>query len=140
MYCPGELLKLPSLGEFKQRWVQVTGGIPTLVTVRKNASGWYFLAFKVEEDVQALPEKPNRIGVDIGLKDLAFTIERGRIGNPRTQWHPGHAQRALSQAKKRSGNWEPRPRRKVPTCTLGCRTCASICCTSPAPNWSKTPG
>jgi putative transposase len=37
----------------------------------------------VEEEVQALPEKPNGIGVDIGLKDLAVTSEGDRIGNPR---------------------------------------------------------
>ena len=74
------------------------------------------MAFMVEEEVQALPEKPNGIGVDIGLKDLAVTREGERIGNPRPLHRVlrrlKHAQRVLSRRKKGSGNWH-RQRRRV---------------------------
>lgn len=76
----------------------------------------YFVAFLVEEEVQALPETPNGIGVDIGLKDLAVTSEGERIGNPRplyrAQRRLKRAQRILSRRKKGSANWH-RQRREV---------------------------
>ncbi len=39
MYRPEELLKLPKLGELDVRWSRRQGGIPKLVTVRKDAAG-----------------------------------------------------------------------------------------------------
>jgi hypothetical protein len=116
MFRPEELLKVPKLGELDVRWSPRQGGIPKLVTVRKDAAKGYFVGFMVAEQVHALPEKPNGIGVDIGLKDLVGTSDGERIGNPkalcRGQRCLKHVQRILSGRKKGSGNWH-RHRRKV---------------------------
>ena len=122
MYRPEELLNLPKLGELDVRWSRRQGGIPKLVTVRMVAARRYFVAFMVEEEDQAVPEQPNRIGVDIGLKELVVMSDGERIGNPkalyRAQGRLKHPQRILPRRKKGSGNWH-RQRRKVARARLG---------------------
>jgi putative transposase len=116
MYRPGELLRLPKLGAVKLRWSRQPAGIPKMVTVSRDAAGRYFVAFMVEEEVQSLPRKPNGIGVDLGVKDLAVTSAGERIGNARPLRRVlrrlKQAQRVLSRRRKGSGNWH-RQRRRI---------------------------
>jgi putative transposase len=100
----------------KLRWSRQPAGIPKMVTVSRDAAGRYFVAFMVEEEVQSLPRKPNGIGVDLGVKDLAVTSAGERIGNARPLRRVlrrlKQAQRVLSRRRKGSGNWH-RQRRRI---------------------------
>ncbi|TVQ94642.1 MAG: transposase [Chromatiaceae bacterium] len=117
LYRPGELLKVPKLGALKVRWSRVPAGIPKLVTISRDAAGRYFAAFMVEEEVQPLPEKPNGVGVDLGVKDLAITSDGARFGNARPLQRLlrrlKHAQRVLSRRRKGSGNWHRQRQRSA---------------------------
>jgi putative transposase len=113
-FRPGELLRLPKLGALKVRWPRERSGkaklegIPKMVTLSRDAAGRYFVAFMVEEPVQRLPEKPNGIGVDLGVKDLAITSEGEKLGDlrplKRLRRRLKRAQRVLSRRRKGSAN------------------------------------
>ncbi|OAN16263.1 IS200/IS605 family element RNA-guided endonuclease TnpB [Exiguobacterium undae] len=65
-------LKLPKL-----KWVrfahskQVTGRILN-ATIRRNASGKYFVSLLVEQEIHELPKIGSSVGVDVGLKNFAI--------------------------------------------------------------------
>lgn len=67
----GSKLKLPRL-----KWVrfansrQVVGRILN-ATIRRNASGKYFVSLLVEQEIHELPKTGSSIGVDVGLKHFA---------------------------------------------------------------------
>ena len=67
----GNKLKLPRL-----KWVrfansrQVVGRILN-ATIRRNASGKYFVSLLVEQEIHELPKTGSSIGVDVGLKHFA---------------------------------------------------------------------
>ncbi|MDI3236129.1 IS200/IS605 family element RNA-guided endonuclease TnpB [Exiguobacterium antarcticum] len=68
----GSKLKLPKL-----KWVsfansrQVVGRILN-ATIRRNASGKYFVSLLVEQEIHELPKTGSSIGVDVGLKNFAI--------------------------------------------------------------------
>lgn len=68
----GNMLKLPRL-----KWVrfansrQVVGRILN-ATIRRNASGKYFVSLLVEQEIHELPKTGSSIGVDVGLKHFAI--------------------------------------------------------------------
>ncbi|WP_404277043.1 IS200/IS605 family element RNA-guided endonuclease TnpB [Exiguobacterium undae] len=65
-------LKLPKL-----KWVrfayskQVTGRILN-ATIRRNASGKYFVSLLVEQEINELPKNGSSVGVDVGLTNFAI--------------------------------------------------------------------
>ena len=65
-------LKLPKL-----KWVrfahskQVEGRILN-ATIRRNASGKYFVSLLVEQEIHELPKTGSSVGVDVGLKNFAI--------------------------------------------------------------------
>ncbi|TCI41979.1 transposase [Exiguobacterium sp. SH3S2] len=68
----GNRLKLPKL-----KWVRfansrrVEGRILS-ATIRRNATGKYFVSLKVEQDIEPLPQTGSSVGVDVGLKHFAI--------------------------------------------------------------------
>ena len=68
-------LKLPKL-----KWVrfahskQVTGRILN-ATIRRNASGKYFVSLLVEQEIHELPKTGSSNGVDVGL-ELCYPVRR----------------------------------------------------------------
>ncbi|TCI56020.1 MULTISPECIES: IS200/IS605 family element RNA-guided endonuclease TnpB [unclassified Exiguobacterium] len=68
----GERLKLPKL-----KWVRfansrrVEGRILS-ATIRRNATGKYFVSLKVEQEIEELPKTGSSVGVDVGLKHFAI--------------------------------------------------------------------
>ncbi|RDB32902.1 IS200/IS605 family element RNA-guided endonuclease TnpB [Exiguobacterium sp. RIT594] len=68
----GNKLKLPKL-----KWVrfansrQITGRILN-ATIRRNASGKYFVSLLVEQEIHELPKTGSSVGVDVGLKNFAI--------------------------------------------------------------------
>lgn len=115
-YRAGELLKLPGLGVLDIRWSRVPGGVPKMVTVRRDAAGRYFVAFMVEEQITQYPACAKGVGVDLGVKDVVITSAGEKSGNPRhlrrykrrLKW----AQRRLARKQKGSRRWQ-RQRHRV---------------------------
>lgn len=93
----GELLKIPGLGVLNVRWSRRVGGVPKMVTVRRDAAGRYFVSMMVETTVAPLPQKNNAVGLDFGLKDVVATSDGWKSGNPR---HVREAQRKLARAQR----------------------------------------
>jgi putative transposase len=76
-------LKLPKL-----KWVrfahskQVTGRILN-ATIRRNASGKYFVSLLVEQEIHELPKTGSSVGVDVGLKNFAILSDGAVYKNDR---------------------------------------------------------
>ncbi|WP_410503122.1 IS200/IS605 family element RNA-guided endonuclease TnpB [Exiguobacterium acetylicum] len=79
----GNKLKLPKL-----KWVcfansrQVEGRILN-ATIRRNASGKYFVSLLVEQEIHELPKTGTSIGVDVGLKNFAILSDGMMYKNDR---------------------------------------------------------
>ncbi|MBF6356310.1 transposase [Nocardia higoensis] len=92
------------------------GGVPSQVTVSKDAAGRYFVSLLVEETVLEHPATDVVVGVDAGITSL-YTFSTGeKIGNPRYEKRDrarlARAQRVLSRKQKGSTN-RAKARRKV---------------------------
>lgn len=115
-YRAGSLLKLPGLGALDVRWSRVPGGVPKMVTVRRDACGRYFVAFMVEEAIAQAAPSTKSVGVDVGLKDVIVTSDGEKSGNPRNLRRYlrrlKRAQRRLSRKRKGSNRWH-RQRKRV---------------------------
>jgi putative transposase len=114
-YRAGEFLKLPGLGEIDVRWSRVPGGVPKMVTVRRDACGRFFVAFMVEEAFEPFTPNTKSVGVDVGLKDVIITSDGEKSGNPRYlrsyQRRLAMAQRRLSRKQKGSNRWHRQKQR-----------------------------
>jgi len=60
----------------------IRGKVKTL-TLQKSSTGKWYASFSVECDPERLPEKPDQIGIDVGLKTFATFSDGGEIENPR---------------------------------------------------------
>jgi putative transposase len=60
----------------------IRGKIKTL-TLQKSSTGKWYASFSVECGPQRLPEKPDQVGIDVGLKTFATLSDGGEIENPR---------------------------------------------------------
>lgn len=80
----GDKLMLPKIGLvtfIKSR--EIEGSI-TSVTVKKTASGKYFVSVLAEvPEPQSLPVTDNMVGIDLGVKDLAVLSTGEVIPNPK---------------------------------------------------------
>ncbi|RIV16159.1 transposase, partial [Alicyclobacillaceae bacterium I2511] len=54
------------------RWSRKLNGIPTSLTITKDAAGRYFVSLTIEEDITPLSEIDQQIGVDLGLLDAVI--------------------------------------------------------------------
>lgn len=114
-YRAGEFLKLPGLGVLAVRWSRVPGGIPKMVTVRRDAAGRYFVSFMVEEEIAQHPARTAGVGADLGVKDVIVTSDGHKSGNPRHlrryQRRLKWAQRRLARKQKGSRRWQTQRQR-----------------------------
>lgn len=114
-YRAGEFLKLTGLGLLDVRWSRVPGGVPKMVTVRRDACGRYFVSFMVEEHVDPLPASTKSVGVDLGVNDVVVTSDGRKTGNPkhlnRYKRRLKLAQRRLSRKRKGSNRWRKQSKR-----------------------------
>jgi putative transposase len=95
----GNKLKLPKL-----KWVrfayskQVTGRILN-ATIRRNASGKYFVnLLLVEQEINELPKSGSSVGVDVGLKNFA-TLSDGTVYQNDRYFHSLEKKLAREQRK-----------------------------------------
>ena len=82
--------------------------VPSTVTVSLDAAGRWHVSLLVEERIDTLPENTRAVGIDLGVKDFAFTSDGETIGNPRHYRRLAEKlereQRALSRKTKGSSN------------------------------------
>ncbi len=74
-------IKLPKIGLMKFAKSQEPKGRVLNATIRKNASGKYFVSLLLEEDIQPLPKTNSAIGVDLGITDFAILSDGQKIDN-----------------------------------------------------------
>ncbi|GHA21767.1 RNA-guided endonuclease InsQ/TnpB family protein [Oceanisphaera arctica] len=82
-YRDGQLFIAKSKEPLDVRWSQALPGIPSTITISKDAADRYFVSCLYEVDTQALPVVAKTIGVDLGLKDLFITSDGFKSGNPK---------------------------------------------------------
>lgn len=69
-FATGEYIRLPGMGEPLQGvvWSRIPKGIPKMLTIRRNASGQWFVSFMTEEVIEPHPMVRQITGIDLGLK------------------------------------------------------------------------
>ena len=65
------------------KWSQTLPSDPTTITVSKDQAGRYFVSCLCEFDATLLPVTDNKVGIDVGIKDLFVTSDGFKSGNPR---------------------------------------------------------
>ena len=102
-------IKLPKLGWIRFAKSKEVEGRIINVTIRKNATGKYFISILVETDVQPLKKTNSAVGIDMGLKHFAILSNGEVFGNPK--WLKNlekkliREQRKLSRRKTGGSNW-----------------------------------
>lgn len=110
-YSGGELKLAKQDGPLKIKWSRPLprGSVPSTVTVSRDGASRWFVSILVEEDIPALPERSESVGVDAGLSSL-FTLSTGEhVINPRHERRARDKirlrQRELSRKQKGSANF-----------------------------------
>jgi putative transposase len=91
-------LVLSKIGRIAVRWSRPLEGTPKMVTVSREADGWYACFSCVEVPVQPLPLTGQETGIDVGLKVFLITANGEIVENPR---HHRTAERRLAKAQRR---------------------------------------
>ena len=76
-------IKLPKLGFVKFAKSRDVKGRIINATIRKNASGKFFVSILCEEEMNALPKANANIGIDLGITDFAIFSDGRKIDNNR---------------------------------------------------------
>ncbi|WP_293134038.1 RNA-guided endonuclease TnpB family protein [Microcoleus sp. bin38.metabat.b11b12b14.051] len=81
---------------------------PSTITVKLAPSGRWTVSLLVDIEIEALPESPNQIGLDLGITSLIAMSNGEKVANPKGFKAKRHklrqAQKALSRKKKGSNN------------------------------------
>ncbi len=67
----------------KIKWSRYFSGEPLSVTISKDTSNRYFVSFLVEEELEQYPTTTEKIGIDLGVKDVIVTSKGFCSGNPK---------------------------------------------------------
>ncbi len=76
-------IKLPKLGWVKCAKSQEPTGRILNATIRKQASGAFFVSILCEEDIHELPKTDSAIGLDLGITDFAVFSDGRKVDNHR---------------------------------------------------------
>ncbi len=60
------------------------GSEPSNITVKLSPSGRWTVSLLVDVPIEALPESPNQIGLDLGITSLAVLSNGEKIINPKS--------------------------------------------------------
>ncbi|MCQ5365756.1 IS200/IS605 family element RNA-guided endonuclease TnpB [Anoxybacillus salavatliensis] len=105
----GNRIKLPKLGLVRVAKSREVEGRILSATIRRNASGKYFVSILVETEVQPLPKTNCAIGIDLGVKHFAILSDGTTYANPKflrkLEEKLAKAQRILSRRQTGSSNW-----------------------------------
>lgn len=76
-------VSLSKIGSVKMVYHRPIKGKVKTCTVRKSSTGKWYVTFSVECDPERLPERPEQVGIDVGLKTFATLSDGQEIENPR---------------------------------------------------------
>lgn len=97
----GKYLKLPKLGVVKFAKSRDPKGRIINATIRKNATGKFFVSILCEEEISELPKTDSAIGIDLGITDFAILSDGSKIDNnkftSKMERKLGREQRKLSR-------------------------------------------
>ncbi len=79
----GQLTLAKMSQPLKIKWSRKFNGQPTTVTISKDPSGRYFVSFLVEEELEQWEKTHEKIGIDLGIKDVVVTSKGFGSGNPK---------------------------------------------------------
>ncbi len=92
----------------KIRWSRYFTGEPKSLTISKDPSDRYFVSFLVEEELEQWSPATEKIGIDLGIKDVVVASNGFASGNPKHyqkyQARLHTLQRRLAKKKKGSNN------------------------------------
>jgi putative transposase len=99
-------LVLSKLGRIALRWSRPIEGTPKMVTISREADGWYACISCAEVPVQSLPPTSQETGIDLGLASFATLADGTMIHNPRcyrtAEAYLRRCQRRVARRKKGS--------------------------------------
>ena len=102
-------IKIPKLGLVTFAKSREVEGRILNATIRRNASGKYFVSIGVETTVKKLQKTKSSIGIDLGIKDFAVlsdgTIYKNHKYFRTLEKKLAKEQRILSRRQKGSSNW-----------------------------------
>ncbi len=112
-------VKLPKLKEVKVKLHRIFSGQIKSATVSQVPSGKYYVSILVETEHEEMPHTKQRIGLDLGIKDLCITSNGTKYENPKTikkyEKKLAKLQRQLSHKEKRSRNYY-KSKKKIALC------------------------
>ena len=104
----GRLILAKMSEPLKIRWSRYFEGEPKQVIVSKDPSNRYFVSFLVEEELEQWQLGKEKIGIDLGIKDIVVSSTGFASGNPKHyqeyQARLKTLQRRLAKKKKGSNN------------------------------------
>lgn len=109
-------IDVPGLGEVQFRAGRHPHAYPKTITIRQDADGSYHATFMVECEIRPRPEpQREKVGIDVGLKDLVVLSSGEAITNPRhvreAERRLRRMQRCLARRRKGSRRWHRQRRR-----------------------------
>jgi putative transposase len=103
-------IKLPKLGLVRFTKSREVDGRVMNATIRRNASGKYFISILAETEVQQYEKTGSSVGIDVGLKDFATLSDGTVYVNPKffrtLEGKLAKAQRILSGREVGTSNWK----------------------------------
>ena len=107
-WVDGKLTLAKMSQPLKIRWSRHFTGQPKSVTISKDPSNRYFVSFLVEEELEQWQPENQKIGIDLGIKDVVVASNGFASGNPKHyqkyQARLKTLQRRLARKKKGSNN------------------------------------
>ena len=104
----GQLTLAKMSHPLKIKWSRKFNGEPTTVTISKDPSGRYFVSFLVEEELEQWEKTDEKLGIDLGIKDVVVTSKGFGSGNPKYlrkyEARLKKLQRRLARKQKGSNN------------------------------------
>lgn len=108
VYFDDSKVKLPKLKWVKAKVSREFIGQIKFATISQNPSGKYFVSITVDCEIEPLRPVENKIGIDLGIKDLVITSNGEKFQNPKTlqkyQDKLTREQKKLSKKKPGSKN------------------------------------
>lgn len=105
----GNRIKLPKMGWVKVRKSYKTIGYIRSVTISKTPSGKYYVSVLADFAPKKLAQAPNKVGVDVGIKEFAILSDGTKVENPKyleqLEFKLHREQRKLSRMQNGSNNW-----------------------------------
>ncbi|KKN79343.1 hypothetical protein LCGC14_0341250 [marine sediment metagenome] len=79
----GRYLSIRNVGRFKLRLSRLITGEIKVVTLRREASGKWYVCFSCDRvPEKRLPESDRIVGIDVGIKSFLVDSEGGKVENP----------------------------------------------------------